>query len=213
MSRRALCFEGTSLSRDKLDPEQVPCDRREQLYGGAPGGHADVVRDTPSLQPGRGAGPVDRDTPARRPHRISSSLRRCTPGTPRPSFGPGANLAESWSWHTRAWARGTRGCSGTRRSSRSPASTPGRPHRSVSLYRSRSVRTLGLICPCLRQVLLRWALQLGCPVLPKSTQPGRLEEYRPVTLLEGWALDEGDLQLIAAMEDGHKYAWDPERVS
>lgn len=62
------------------------------------------------------------------------------------------------------------------------------------------------------QVLLRWGLQQGCAVIPKSVHPGRVAEFAPHALLEGWELSEPQMAALAALEDGHKFCWDPEGI-
>lgn len=57
------------------------------------------------------------------------------------------------------------------------------------------------------QVLLRWGLQQGCGVIPKSVTPSRLAEYSPSALLS-WQLGEDDMAALDGLEDGHKYCWD-----
>ncbi len=54
------------------------------------------------------------------------------------------------------------------------------------------------------QVLLRWAIQKGYPVLPKSTSPDRIRKNAD---LFGFALDEGDMAAIAKMDRGDGVAW------
>ncbi|KAI8477485.1 MAG: NADP-dependent oxidoreductase domain-containing protein [Monoraphidium minutum] len=59
------------------------------------------------------------------------------------------------------------------------------------------------------QVLLRWALQEGCAVIPKSITPARVAEFAPEQLLGGWGLTIDQMGKLAALEDGHKFCWDP----
>ncbi|KAF8067170.1 hypothetical protein HT031_002217 [Scenedesmus sp. PABB004] len=57
------------------------------------------------------------------------------------------------------------------------------------------------------QVLLRWGLQQGCAVIPKSVRPDRIEQASPAALT-GWALSPADMDELDAMQDGHKFCWD-----
>jgi 2,5-diketo-D-gluconate reductase A len=54
------------------------------------------------------------------------------------------------------------------------------------------------------QVLLRWAIQNGYPVLPKSTKPERMKENAD---LFSFALSDGDMAAMASMERGDGVAW------
>ncbi|MBL8952402.1 MAG: aldo/keto reductase, partial [Myxococcaceae bacterium] len=54
------------------------------------------------------------------------------------------------------------------------------------------------------QVLLRWAVQKGWPVLPKSTKPERIKENADVF---SFALDDADMASIAKMDRGDGIAW------
>jgi 2,5-diketo-D-gluconate reductase A len=54
------------------------------------------------------------------------------------------------------------------------------------------------------QVLLRWGVQQGYPVLPKTTDPERLAQNAD---LFGFALDDEDLALMAAEDRGDGLAW------
>ncbi|TNE85086.1 MAG: aldo/keto reductase [Deltaproteobacteria bacterium] len=54
------------------------------------------------------------------------------------------------------------------------------------------------------QVLLRWAVQKGYPVLPKSTNPERI---RANLDLFGFTLDDADMAAIADMDRGGGIAW------
>jgi 2,5-diketo-D-gluconate reductase A len=63
------------------------------------------------------------------------------------------------------------------------------------------------------QVLLRWAVQTGYPVLPKSTNPERMRQNID---LFSFALDDDDMTAIAAMDRGDGVAWevgDPTRFT
>lgn len=61
------------------------------------------------------------------------------------------------------------------------------------------------------QVLLRWALQQGIPVLPKTISPARMEENLAALHLQ---LEAEDMQALDALDDKcHvKFAWDPFQV-
>ncbi|PWY82859.1 putative NAD(P)H-dependent D-xylose reductase xyl1 [Aspergillus heteromorphus CBS 117.55] len=52
------------------------------------------------------------------------------------------------------------------------------------------------------QVLLRWATQRGVAVIPKSNDPQRLRQNLDVT---GWDLEEGEVQAIAALDQGLRF--------
>jgi 2,5-diketo-D-gluconate reductase A len=61
------------------------------------------------------------------------------------------------------------------------------------------------------QVLLRWAIQSGYPVLPKSTKPERMRQNADVF---SFTLDDADMAAIATMDRGDGVAWsvgDPTR--
>jgi 2,5-diketo-D-gluconate reductase A len=63
------------------------------------------------------------------------------------------------------------------------------------------------------QVLLRWAIQKGYPVLPKSTNPDRI---RANADLFGFEIDADDMAAIAKMDRGDGVAWasgDPTKVA
>ncbi|NNE07636.1 MAG: aldo/keto reductase [Gemmatimonadetes bacterium] len=63
------------------------------------------------------------------------------------------------------------------------------------------------------QVLLRWAVQKGYPVLPKSTNTERLEKNFD---LFSFAIDDADMSAISGMDRGDGVAWssgDPTRVA
>jgi 2,5-diketo-D-gluconate reductase A len=63
------------------------------------------------------------------------------------------------------------------------------------------------------QVLLRWALQKGYPVLPKSTSPERIRKNIDLFSFE---IDDTDMAAIAKMDRGDGVAWsagDPTKVT
>ena len=54
------------------------------------------------------------------------------------------------------------------------------------------------------QVLLRWAIQKGYPVLPKSTNPERIRQNADIF---GFTLDAADMAAIETMDRGDGVAW------
>jgi 2,5-diketo-D-gluconate reductase A len=56
------------------------------------------------------------------------------------------------------------------------------------------------------QVLLRWAIQKGYPVLPKSTNPDRIRKNADIF---GFSLDHEDMAAIEKMDRGDGVAWAP----
>jgi 2,5-diketo-D-gluconate reductase A len=54
------------------------------------------------------------------------------------------------------------------------------------------------------QILLRWAIQKGYPVIPKSTHPDRIRKNADVF---GFDLDDEDMAAIAKMDRGDGVAW------
>jgi 2,5-diketo-D-gluconate reductase A len=54
------------------------------------------------------------------------------------------------------------------------------------------------------QVLLRWAIQQGYPVLPKSTHPDRIRKNADIF---GFDIDDEDMAAIAKMDRGDGVAW------
>ncbi|KAG9346462.1 hypothetical protein JZ751_006773 [Albula glossodonta] len=60
------------------------------------------------------------------------------------------------------------------------------------------------------QVLLRWALQQGVPVLPKSSQPERVGENAQVF---DFHLSMEEMERLSALDCGEKYCWDPSAVA
>jgi len=67
-------------------------------------------------------------------------------------------------------------------------------------------------CVIVLQVLLRWGLQQGCAVIPKSVHPERIQQASPRQLL-GWQLGDDDMAALNALEDGTKYCWDASRIA
>lgn len=64
--------------------------------------------------------------------------------------------------------------------------------------------------PVLAQVLLRWGLQQGAAVIPKSTSPARIVGFAPDVLLSPAAhIPDALMSQLDAVADGHKYCWDP----
>lgn len=68
----------------------------------------------------------------------------------------------------------------------------------------------GNVCTPLLQVLLRWAVQQGVPVLPKSSNPERIEENCRIFDFE---LSKADMERLSSLDCGHKYCWDPSEVA
>jgi len=56
------------------------------------------------------------------------------------------------------------------------------------------------------QVLLRWGLQQGLVVLPKSTKPARIAENGA---LFDFTLDDHAMSELDALEEGLVTGWDP----
>ena len=56
------------------------------------------------------------------------------------------------------------------------------------------------------QVLLRWGIQHGMVVLPKSVNAARIAENADVF---GFALEPREMGLLDALEQGHATGWDP----
>jgi diketogulonate reductase-like aldo/keto reductase len=83
-------------------------------------------------------------------------------------------------------------------------------HVSLSLLRHHAVLCLFSVRVFL-QVLLRWGLQQGCAVIPKSVNPERIQQASPDQLLS-WELSAGDLAALDALEDGTKFCWDASKI-
>ena len=60
------------------------------------------------------------------------------------------------------------------------------------------------------QVVLRWHLQLGNRVIPRSVNPGRIREN---FALWGFALDDADMELIDGLDAGGRIGPDPDVLS
>jgi len=56
------------------------------------------------------------------------------------------------------------------------------------------------------QVLLRWGLQHGTTVIPKSVRPERIRENAGIF---GWELDPEDMAALDGLDAGHRTSWDP----
>ena len=59
------------------------------------------------------------------------------------------------------------------------------------------------------QVLLRWGLQHGLVVIPKSVRPERIRENAD---LAGFELDAADVTALDALDEGYRTSWDPTGV-
>uniref|UniRef100_UPI0037E9A7EF uncharacterized oxidoreductase YtbE-like n=1 Tax=Semicossyphus pulcher TaxID=241346 RepID=UPI0037E9A7EF len=59
------------------------------------------------------------------------------------------------------------------------------------------------------QVLLRWAVQQGVPVLPKSSNPDRIKDNARIF---DFTLSDTDMDRLSALDSGHKYCWDASQV-
>lgn len=60
------------------------------------------------------------------------------------------------------------------------------------------------------QVLLRWAVQQGVSVLPKSSNPDRIKENAAIF---DFTLTDEDMDRLSALDCGHRYCWDPSQVA
>lgn len=59
------------------------------------------------------------------------------------------------------------------------------------------------------QIMLRWALQRGVTVIPKSSNPQRIEENANIF---DFALDADDLDQLDALDEALRTSWDPTNV-
>lgn len=60
------------------------------------------------------------------------------------------------------------------------------------------------------QVLLRWAVQQGVPVLPKSCNPSRVQENGQLFDFE---LTQEDMEKLTGLDKGLRFCWDPTSVA
>jgi diketogulonate reductase-like aldo/keto reductase len=62
-------------------------------------------------------------------------------------------------------------------------------------------------------VLLRWGLQQGCAVIPKSVHAEYIQQARPEALL-GWQLSAEDMAALDALSEGGttKFCWDASKI-
>ncbi|XP_013874486.1 glyoxal reductase [Austrofundulus limnaeus] len=60
------------------------------------------------------------------------------------------------------------------------------------------------------QVLLRWAVQQGVPVLPKSSSPDRIQKNREIF---DFTLSDTDMDRLSALDRGSRFCWDPSEVA
>lgn len=62
------------------------------------------------------------------------------------------------------------------------------------------------------QVLLRWGLEKGCAIIPKSVRKERIQEFAESELLS-WRLTEEHMDALDALPKTEKYCWDPQGVA
>lgn len=75
---------------------------------------------------------------------------------------------------------------------------------------SRLVPSIDL-CPFpICQVLLRWAVQQGVPVLPKSSNPERI---RGNAMIFDFSFSDSDMEKLSGLDCNHRYCWDPSEVA
>ena len=60
------------------------------------------------------------------------------------------------------------------------------------------------------QIMLRWSLQHGYVVIPKSVRPERIEENADVF---DFMLAPADMEALDALHDGFRTCWDPSEIS
>jgi diketogulonate reductase-like aldo/keto reductase len=59
------------------------------------------------------------------------------------------------------------------------------------------------------QVMLRWCVQHGVVAIPKSADPGRIDENASLFDFE---LDGDDMELLDSLDEGYRECWDPSDV-
>ncbi|HJQ64540.1 MAG TPA: aldo/keto reductase [Burkholderiales bacterium] len=59
------------------------------------------------------------------------------------------------------------------------------------------------------QIMIRWTLQQGVGAIPKSSHPERIKENAGIF---DFALDEGDMAQLDALDEGYRTCWDPTNV-
>ncbi|XP_068611982.1 glyoxal reductase-like [Brachionichthys hirsutus] len=59
------------------------------------------------------------------------------------------------------------------------------------------------------QVLLRWAVQQGVPVIPKSSNPDRVKDNAKIF---DFTLSDSDMDRLSALDRGERCCWDPSEV-
>ena len=62
----------------------------------------------------------------------------------------------------------------------------------------------------IEQVLLKWSLQKGCSIIPKTVSPNHLKEN--FDIFNNFVLDEEDVIAISKLGKQLKYCWNPENV-
>eukprot|EP01023_Acetabularia_acetabulum_P006220 TRINITY_DN125_c0_g1_i1.p1 TRINITY_DN125_c0_g1~~TRINITY_DN125_c0_g1_i1.p1 ORF type:complete len:296 (-),score=44.07 TRINITY_DN125_c0_g1_i1:453-1340(-) len=62
------------------------------------------------------------------------------------------------------------------------------------------------------QVLLRWGLQKGCAVIPKSVNEYRIAQFVEEELLD-WELTSDQEQMLDKLDDDYKYCWNPSTIT
>ena len=70
------------------------------------------------------------------------------------------------------------------------------------------VEIAAAVCRTPAQILIRWSLQNGFVVLPRSSKPGRIAENAAVF---DFALDDAQMAALDALDEGLTTGWDPAR--
>ena len=58
------------------------------------------------------------------------------------------------------------------------------------------------------QIVIRWTLQKGISVVPRSTSKDHIKENSPASLLS-WELSNEDMTLLDGLNEDYPYYWDP----